>query len=297
MAMSKKTLYKWFDQQGRDRAGRHDAALRRQPRANADRCRPRPPSAIDESCFRMMGWTTQQFGGMHPSIFYDLQKYHPGRLAACGSSPQKHVHPRANHSTTCAGAWPRACSAPTSTWTCWPACSLAQIELAFDPDAVSRPRSSTSMRVNRVVRRALSAGRGHAQGPQAHQRLPPRDGRRISGPPFRPHPYFPVVTDEEDVARPRLLLLAALVLAPGTRCAAGPNGPGRAARRRRPPAAPMALSLPQAVQLRRAEQVDACWPPAWPSKPPPPGWAKSRAPGLPQVNVGANVADNFKLQK
>ena len=34
-------------------------------------------SAIDE-LFRMMEWTKQQFSNVHPSIFYDLQKFHPG---------------------------------------------------------------------------------------------------------------------------------------------------------------------------------------------------------------------------
>lgn len=75
MAMSKKTLYKWFANkdemvhavmaQHLDNTQRDCAQLLLQS-----------GSAIDE-LFRMMGWMKQQFADVHPSIFYDLEKFYP----------------------------------------------------------------------------------------------------------------------------------------------------------------------------------------------------------------------------
>ena len=75
MAMSKKTLYKWFANkdemvhavmtQHLDDSQRDCLGLLNQSE-----------SAIDE-LFRMMGWMKQQFADVHPSIFYDLQKFYP----------------------------------------------------------------------------------------------------------------------------------------------------------------------------------------------------------------------------
>ena len=75
LAVSKKTLYKWYEnkdqlvyammEQHLD-ASRHDCAQVQQQAS----------SAIDE-LFRMMSWMKQQFAEVHPSIFYDMQKFHP----------------------------------------------------------------------------------------------------------------------------------------------------------------------------------------------------------------------------
>ncbi|MDB5234072.1 MAG: TetR family transcriptional regulator [Hymenobacter sp.] len=75
MAMSKKTLYKWFenkDQIVEASMARHLAGTQFDCTAMIQAA----TSAIDE-LFRMMEWTRQEFANVHPSIFYDLQKFHP----------------------------------------------------------------------------------------------------------------------------------------------------------------------------------------------------------------------------
>ena len=75
MAMSKKTLYKWFankDEMVHAVMARHLDDTQR----DCVRLLDQSASAIDE-LFRMMGWMRQQFSDVHPSIFYDLQKFYP----------------------------------------------------------------------------------------------------------------------------------------------------------------------------------------------------------------------------
>ena len=76
MAMSKKTLYKWFE--NKDQIVQ--AGMSKHLDGTQCECTnmiKTATSAIDE-LFRMMEWTKQQFSNVHPSIFYDLQKFHPG---------------------------------------------------------------------------------------------------------------------------------------------------------------------------------------------------------------------------
>ena len=75
MAMSKKTLYKWFE--NKDRIVQ--AAMARHLEGTQCDCTAMiqtATSAIDE-LFRMLEWVKQQFSNVHPGIFYDLQKFHP----------------------------------------------------------------------------------------------------------------------------------------------------------------------------------------------------------------------------
>lgn len=75
MAMSKKTLYKWF-------ANKDEivhAVMQRhlsETQHDCEQLQSRATSAIDE-LFAMMEWMRRQFGEVHPSIFYDMQKFHP----------------------------------------------------------------------------------------------------------------------------------------------------------------------------------------------------------------------------
>jgi AcrR family transcriptional regulator len=76
MGMSKKTLYKWFE--NKDQIV--EASMTRHLAGTQFDCTSMiqtATSAIDE-LFRMMEWTRQEFSNVHPSIFYDLQKFHPG---------------------------------------------------------------------------------------------------------------------------------------------------------------------------------------------------------------------------
>ena len=76
MAMSKKTLYKWFENKDQIvQAGM--SKLLDGTQCECTNMMEAATSAIDE-LFRMMEWTKQQFSNVHPSIFYDLQKFHPG---------------------------------------------------------------------------------------------------------------------------------------------------------------------------------------------------------------------------
>ena len=75
MAISKKTLYKWFE--NKDQIV-HAAMTRHLEGTQLD-CNTMiqgSTSAIDE-LFQMLEWVKQEFSNVHPSIFYDLQKFHP----------------------------------------------------------------------------------------------------------------------------------------------------------------------------------------------------------------------------
>ena len=75
MAMSKKTLYKWFD--NKDEMVRAVMAQRLQAtQCECTELQSQATSAIDE-LFRLMDWMRQQFSGLHPSIFYDMLKFYP----------------------------------------------------------------------------------------------------------------------------------------------------------------------------------------------------------------------------
>lgn len=75
MAMSKKTLYKWFatkDEMVHAVMGQHLETTQ----GECEQLQQQAGSAVDE-LFRMMGWMRRQFADVHPSIFYDMQKFHP----------------------------------------------------------------------------------------------------------------------------------------------------------------------------------------------------------------------------
>ena len=75
MAMSKKTLYKWFankDEMVHAVMEQHLGETQR----DCEHLLKQSSSAIDE-LFQMMGWMKQQFADVHPSIFYDLEKFYP----------------------------------------------------------------------------------------------------------------------------------------------------------------------------------------------------------------------------
>jgi AcrR family transcriptional regulator len=75
LAMSKKTLYKWFE--NKDQIV-HAAIVEHLRHEEVD-CAGMAASAANalEELFQMMEWSKQLMANIHPSIFYDLQKYHP----------------------------------------------------------------------------------------------------------------------------------------------------------------------------------------------------------------------------
>lgn len=75
LAMSKKTLYKWFknkDQVVYDSTAGYLCCIQ----GDCEGFMKEASNAIDE-LFRIMNLTKQVFSQMHPSIFHDLKKYHP----------------------------------------------------------------------------------------------------------------------------------------------------------------------------------------------------------------------------
>lgn len=75
LGMSKKTLYKWFenkDQIVHATMERHLGTTQQE----CDCLQADATTAVDE-LFKMMGWLRNQFAGVHNSIFFDLKKYHP----------------------------------------------------------------------------------------------------------------------------------------------------------------------------------------------------------------------------
>ena len=75
LSMSKKTIYKWFENKNEIVVASTGAYLQDMQ----DRCEVHFQSAGNaiEELFNMMAMTRELFNQFHPSIFHDLQKYHP----------------------------------------------------------------------------------------------------------------------------------------------------------------------------------------------------------------------------
>ncbi len=75
LAMSKKTLYKWFENKDQIVLGVMQHHLT-QEEGECCQMAESAENALDE-LFKMMEWGQQMMADIHPSIFYDLQKYYP----------------------------------------------------------------------------------------------------------------------------------------------------------------------------------------------------------------------------
>jgi AcrR family transcriptional regulator len=75
LSMSKKTLYKWFENKDQIVQAVTEQHLAME---EAECCRmfDSASNALDE-LFQMMTWAKRQFQDVHPGIFYDLKKYYP----------------------------------------------------------------------------------------------------------------------------------------------------------------------------------------------------------------------------
>jgi AcrR family transcriptional regulator len=75
MAISKKTIYKWYE----NKDAIVFAAIENYLKNTEDHCNcfaQKSTNAIDE-LFQSMEMLRQMFGGIHPTVIYDIQKFHP----------------------------------------------------------------------------------------------------------------------------------------------------------------------------------------------------------------------------
>lgn len=75
MGISKKTIYKWYE----NKDAIVFAAIENYLKATEDQCNcfaGKSANAIDE-LFQTMDMLRQMFGGIHPSVIFDIQKFHP----------------------------------------------------------------------------------------------------------------------------------------------------------------------------------------------------------------------------
>ncbi|MDQ2794345.1 MAG: TetR/AcrR family transcriptional regulator, partial [Bacteroidota bacterium] len=145
MAMSKKTLYKWFenkDQIVEASMGRHLLGTQFDCTAMIESA----TSAIDE-LFQMMKWTRQQFSNVHPSIFYDLRKYYPEAWALFRAHKSTFILDQITRNLR-RGITEGLFRADLDV-DVLARLSLAQIELAFDPELYP-PAQFAPKRVNQV---------------------------------------------------------------------------------------------------------------------------------------------------
>ncbi|SHI32591.1 transcriptional regulator, TetR family [Hymenobacter daecheongensis DSM 21074] len=75
LGISKKTLYKWFENKDQIVHGVMQQHLA-QTQGDCETMAGQSESAVAE-LVKMMSWMKSQFADIHPSIFHDLQKYHP----------------------------------------------------------------------------------------------------------------------------------------------------------------------------------------------------------------------------
>ena len=161
LAVSKKTLYKWYEnkdqlvhammEQHLD-ASRHDCAQVQQQAS----------SAIDE-LFRMMSWMKQQFAEVHPSIFYDMQKFHPATWQLWMAHKQQYILTQIMdnlHRGVAEGLYRADLDADVLA-----RLRLAQIELAFDA-AVFPPQQFDLQRLQHIILEHFMLGVATLKGHQ-----------------------------------------------------------------------------------------------------------------------------------
>ena len=161
LAVSKKTLYKWYEnkdqlvyammEQHLD-ASRNDCAQVQQQAS----------SAIDE-LFRMMSWMKQQFAEVHPSIFYDMQKFHPATWQLWMVHKQQYILTQIMdnlHRGVAEGLYRADLDADVLA-----RLRLAQIELAFDA-AVFPPQQFDLQRLQHIILEHFMLGVATLKGHQ-----------------------------------------------------------------------------------------------------------------------------------
>ena len=145
LAMSKKTLYKSFankDDIVRDVIVRHTSQSQSECASLASHA----ANAVEEM-LNISRWAEQEFGNIHPSIFYDLKKYHPAGWDLFAAHKSTFILDQITRNLRRGMA--EGLFRPDLDVDVLARLSLAQIELAFDLDLYP-PAQFGAVRVNRV---------------------------------------------------------------------------------------------------------------------------------------------------
>ena len=145
MAMSKKTLYKWFENKDQIVLGVMSQHLDK-AQSECASVAGQATNAVEEM-LNISQWADQQFGGIHPSIFHDLKKYHPTAWGLFGA--HKNTFILSQISQNLRRGMAEGLFRPDLDVEVLARLSLAQIELAFDQELYP-PAQFEPVRVNRI---------------------------------------------------------------------------------------------------------------------------------------------------
>lgn len=145
LAISKKTLYKWFENKDQIVLGvmtEHLAVAQSQCSGLAGQA----TNAVEEM-LHVSQWADQQFGDIHPSIFYDLRKYYPTTWQLFQAHKNTFILEQITRNLRrgiAEGLFRSDLDVEVLA-----RLNLAQIEMAFDPELYP-PGQFTVLRVSRV---------------------------------------------------------------------------------------------------------------------------------------------------
>ena len=145
LAMSKKTLYKTFTNKDEIVLGVVTTHLT-QAQGECTRVASTAADAVQEM-LNISAWADQQFSNIHPSIFYDLKKYHPAAWALFSAHKNAFILDQITQNLRrgmAEGLFRADLDVDVLA-----RLNLAQIELAFDPELYP-PTQFAPIRVNKV---------------------------------------------------------------------------------------------------------------------------------------------------
>lgn len=146
LAMSKKTLYKFFtnkDEIVQGMVTQHLSTVQGECCAIAGHA----PNAVAQM-LDVSRWADQQFSNIHPRIFHDLRKYHPVAWKLFAAHKSTFILDQITQNLRRGIA--EGLFRPDLDVEVLARLSLAQIELTFDPESYP-PAQFTPQRVNRVL--------------------------------------------------------------------------------------------------------------------------------------------------
>jgi AcrR family transcriptional regulator len=145
LGMSKKTLYKTFDSKDAIVLAVMSGHLC-QAQGECTRVASTATDAVEEM-LNLSAWADKEFANVHPSIFYDLKKYHPESWALFSTHKSTFILDQITQNLRrgiAEGLFRADLDVEVLA-----RLNLAQIELAFDPDRYP-PAQFSPVRVNRV---------------------------------------------------------------------------------------------------------------------------------------------------